>query len=217
VDIHLTEEEQVEAIKKWWKDNAKSIIGGVLIGLAVIYGGRTWFEQKNDSVEQASATYQSMMQDMEQGNSASAADKASLLLGQYSDTPYSVLAALNMAKIKVEENNLVGAKSHLRWALDHAEQAELQHIARLRLVRVLISEGNTDEAIKLIDSVEFGKYVATYQELKGDALAAKGQFNLAKGAYSLSLQSLDPGSRLRSYIEMKLDNLGEKDAEIGES
>lgn len=217
MDIHLTEEEQVEAIKKWWKDNAKSIIGGVLIGLAVIYGGRTWFAQNNDHVEQASATFQAMMQDMEQGNSASASDKASILLGQYSDTPYSVLAAFNMAKIKVEENNLVGAKSHLRWALDHAEQAELQHIARLRLLRVLISEGNNDEAIKMIDSVEFGKYVATYQELKGDALASKGQFNLAKGAYSLSLQSLDPGSRLRSYIEMKLDNLGEKDAEIGES
>jgi len=217
VDIHLTEEEQVEAIKKWWKDNAKSIIGGVLIGLAVIYGGRTWFAQNNDRVEQASTTFQAMMQDMEQNNSANAADKASILLGQYSDTPYAIMAALNMAKIKVNEDNLVGAKAHLRWALDHADQAELQHIARLRLLRVLISEGNSDEAIAMIESVEFGKYTATYQELKGDALVAKELFNLAKGAYNLSLQALEPGSRLRSFIEMKLDNLGEKDSVIGDS
>ena len=217
MDIHLTEEEQVEAIKKWWKDNAKSIIGGVLIGLAVIYGGRTWFEQKNNNVEQASATFQAMMQDMQQSNSANASEKASLLLGQFSDTPYATLAALSMAKIKVDENNLVGAKSHLRWALDHAEQADLKHIARLRLVRVLISEGNNEDAMALIESVDFGQHAASYQELKGDALVAKGQFNLAKGAYSLALQSLEPGSRLRSYIEIKLDNLGEKDSVIGES
>ena len=217
MDIHLTEEEQVEAIKKWWKDNAKSVIGGILIGLAVIYGGRTWFEQKNNHVELASATYQSMIQDMQQSNSANAAEKASLLLGQYSDTPYSTLAALTMAKIKVDEDNPVGAKSHLRWALDHSDQADLKHIARLRLVRVLISEGNTEEAMALIESVDFGKYAASYQELKGDALVAKGQIDQAKGAYNLALQSLDPGSRLRSYIEIKLDNLGEKDIETGES
>ena len=217
MDIHLTEEEQVEAIKKWWKDNAKSVIGGILIGLAVIYGGRTWFEQKSNHVEQASATYQAMIQDMQQSNATNAAEKASLLLGQFSDTPYSTLAALTMAKIKVDENNLVGAKSHLRWALDHSDQADLKHIARLRLVRVLLSEGNIEDAMALIESVDFGKYAASYQELKGDALVAKGQNDLAIGAYTLALESLEPGSRLRSYIEIKLDNLGEKDIATGES
>ncbi len=217
MDIHLTEEEQVDAIKKWWKDNAKSVIGGVLIGLAVIYGGKTWLAQENTNIEQASATYQSMMQDMEQGNSSSAAEKASLLLGQYSDTPYATLAALNMAKIKVDENNLVGAKSHLRWALDHADQVEIKHIARLRLIRVLISDNLSDEALALIESTDFGEYASSYQELKGDALVTKGQINLAKGAYTLALQSLNPGSRLRTYIEIKLDNLGENDSVTGES
>jgi len=87
----------------------------------------------------------------------------------------------------------------------------------LRLVRVLLSEGNTDEAMTLMNSADFGKYAASYQELKGDALVAKGQIDQAKGAYNLALQSLEPGSRLRSYIEIKLDNLGEKDIATGES
>ena len=126
MDIYTTEEEQVEAIKKWWKDNAKSIFGGVIIGLAVIYGGKTWFAQQNIHVEQASATFEAMMQDIQQDKNANASEKGSMLLGQFSDTPYATLAALSMAKIKTDENSLVAAKSHLRWALDHAEKNELK-------------------------------------------------------------------------------------------
>ena len=64
MDIYTTEEEQVEAIKKWWKENAKSVIGGVIIGLAVIYGGKTWLAQQNVHVEQVSVTFEAMMQDL---------------------------------------------------------------------------------------------------------------------------------------------------------
>jgi len=31
LDVYSTEEEQVEAIKKWWNENGKSIIAGIII------------------------------------------------------------------------------------------------------------------------------------------------------------------------------------------
>ena len=37
-----TEEEQVEALKSWWKENGKSLIMGVVIAVAAVFGWRGW-------------------------------------------------------------------------------------------------------------------------------------------------------------------------------
>lgn len=214
MNVYATEEEQVEAIKKWWKENGKSVIGGVLIGVAVLYGGKMWFEQRNQHMEMASAEYEAMMQDLNQDKKNEAADRGAAILGQYADTAYGELAALAMAKIKVDENDLVAAKSHLQWALDNAKQEEIKRIARLRLARVLHAEGKQDEALQLLNNVNVGKFAAAYDELKGDIYVAKGDVAQARTHYDLALQSLEPTSRVRRYIEMKLDDLGQPAAEV---
>ena len=217
MNVYATEDEQVEAIKKWWKDNGKSVIGGVIIGVAVLYGGRMWFEQRNQHIENASAEYEAMIQDLNQDKQNEAADRGAAILGQYSDTTYGELAALAMAKIKVDENDLVAAKSHLQWALDHAKQDEIKRIARLRLARVLHAEGKEDEALQLLNVASADKFAAAYDELKGDIYVAKGDVAKARTHYDLALQSLEPTSRTRRYIEMKLDDLGQPATEVKES
>ncbi|MGD8939211.1 MAG: tetratricopeptide repeat protein [Gammaproteobacteria bacterium] len=217
MNVYATEDEQVEAIKKWWKDNGKSVIGGVIIGVAVLYGGRMWFEQRNQHIENASAEYEAMIQDLNQDKQNEAADRGAAILGQYSDTTYGELAALAMAKIKVDENDLVAAKSHLQWALDHAKQDEIKRIARLRLARVLHAEGKEDEALQLLNVAAADKFAAAYDELKGDIYVAKGDVAKARTHYDLALQSLEPTSRARRYIEMKLDDLGQPATEVKES
>lgn len=217
MNVYATEDEQVEAIKKWWKDNGKSVIGGVIIGVAVLYGGRMWFEQRNQHIENASAEYEAMIQDLNQDKQNEAADRGAAILGQYSDTTYGELAALAMAKIKVDENDLVAAKSHLQWALDHAKQDEIKRIARLRLARVLHAEGKEDEALQLLNVASADKFAAAYDELKGDIYVAKGDVAKARTHYDLALQSLEPTSRARRYIEMKLDDLGQPATEVKES
>jgi predicted negative regulator of RcsB-dependent stress response len=217
VNVYATEDEQVEAIKKWWKENGKSVIGGVIIGVAVLYGGKMWFEQRNQHIENASAEYEAMIQDLNQDKQNEAADRGAAILGQYSDTTYGELAALAMAKIKVDENDLVAAKSHLQWALDHAKQDEIKRIARLRLARVLHAEGKEDEALQLLNIAAADKFAAAYDELKGDIYVAKGDVEQARKHYDLALQSLEPTSRVRRYIEMKLDELGQPASEVKES
>jgi len=217
VNVYATEEEQVEAIKKWWKDNGKSVLGGVLIGVAVLYGGKMWLEQHNRHVEVASAQYEAMIQDLNQDMRVEAADKGASILGQYADTAYGELAALAMAKIKVDENDLVAAKSHLQWALDNAKQEEVKLIARLRLARVLHAEGKDDDALKLLNITNAGKFAPTYEELKGDIFVAKGDTAQARNHYDLALQGMEPTSRARRYIEMKLDDLGQVASEVEKS
>jgi predicted negative regulator of RcsB-dependent stress response len=217
VNVYATEEEQVEALKKWWKENGKSVLGGVLIGVAVIYGGKTWLDQRHSHAEIASAEYEAMVQDLKQDKNVEAADKGAAILGQYSDTAYGELAALAMAKIKVDENDLAAAKSHLQWALDNAKQEEIKLIARLRLARVVHAEGKDDEALQLLSIADAGKFAPAYDELKGDIYVAKGDPKQAKTHYDLALQGLEPTSRARRYIEMKRDDLGLPATEVENS
>ena len=217
MNVYATEEEQVEALKKWWQQNGKSVLGGVLIGVAVLYGGKMWFDQRNSHIEDASAQYEAMIQDLNQDKKDHAAEIGASILGQYSDTAYSALAALAMAKIKVEENDLATAETHLQWALDNAKQDEVKLIARGRLARVLNAQGKHDEALKQLEIPDAGKFAAEYDELKGDIYVAKGDPEQARTQYNLALQTLDAGSRARHYIEMKLDDLGEVSPAVKES
>ena len=52
MDVYNTEEEQVEAIKKWWNENGKSIITGIIIGVIAIFG---WRSYENHTAMQAKA------------------------------------------------------------------------------------------------------------------------------------------------------------------
>ena len=206
---YATEEQQVEAIKNWWKENAKSVIGGILIGLAVLFGGRAWLQQQGQHVANASMVFETMMQDMAQDKAKQAAESGAQLLGQYSDTPYAPMAALTMAKIKADEGDLATAKLHLRYAQDNAKKDEIKHVARLRLARVLLAEGNKDEALKELDSAEPGSFAVSYEELKGDIYVAKGEVDNARNAYTLALAAMPASDRGRKFLQMKLDDLGE--------
>jgi predicted negative regulator of RcsB-dependent stress response len=208
VEVYTTEEQQVEAIRKWWHDNKWSIIGGVIIGLAALWGGRTYLEGQRSYGEAASAAYQIMMSRLDSGATKEAAQIGAQLLGQFADTPYAGLAALAMAKIKVEAGDLVAAKSQLHWALDNSKQVAVQHEARLRLGRILLAEGKGSEALALLNGVDEGSYKAAYEELKGDIHVHDGDAAAARQAYALALAALKAGAPARQVIQMKLDDLG---------
>jgi predicted negative regulator of RcsB-dependent stress response len=209
---YQTEEEQVEALKKWWKENGKSVLGGALIGIAILYGGKVWWDQQDRKIEMASVEYEAMMREMTQDDKTKALEIGELILGQYPDSPYADLAALAIAKVKVEADDLAAAKTQLHWALDNTDKQEIKHIARLRLARVLVAEDKYDDALQLMESVKPDEFAAAYAELKGDIYVAKGQTEQAATAYNTALQELEPGSRLRQYIEMKLNDLGQAQA-----
>jgi len=209
VDVYTTEEQQVEAIKKWWHDNKWSVIGGVVIGVSALWGGRAWLDNQQVYAEAASATYQMMLEQMSRGNTDDAATQGAQLLGQFSDTPYSSLAALAMAKLKLDAGDATAASSHLRWALDNTKEAAVKHEARLRLAKLLFSDGKFDEALSLLAGVEDTVYTATYEQLRGDIHLAAGQLESARTAYGRALAAMAPSERGRELLQMKLDNLGD--------
>jgi predicted negative regulator of RcsB-dependent stress response len=181
----------------------------VVIGISALWGGRAWLDNQQAYAEAASATYQIMLEQMSSGNSEDAATRGAQLLGQFSDTPYASLAALSMAKIKLEAGDATAASSHLRWALDNTKEDAVRHEARLRLAKLLLAESKHDEALALLNGVDAGVYASAYEQLKGDAHLVAGQLEAARTAYGRALAAMTPTERGRELLQMKLDNLGD--------
>jgi len=207
VDVYQTEQEQVEAIKKWWKENGKAVILGVVVGLAGLVGGRMWIEHKQGRAETASLHYEAMMQKAARGEADAVLQQGGQIVQQFGGTPYASLAALAMAKVKVEQGDSAAAGTHLRWVMEHTEQKGLEHIARLRLAELLIGDGQYAAALDLVATAEQGGYAASYEELKGDIYLATGVKQKARDAYVKALAGLPPNAGSRGLLQMKLDDL----------
>ncbi len=208
VDVYASEEEQVAAIKKWWKENGTSIILGIAIGSAALFGWRYWQGQITIKGQQASQAYSKMEQQLATNNEE-ATTTAKQLMQEFGDTPYASFAALKLAKVAVDAKDTESANNYLRWVMDNGSSAELVQTATMRLARLLISSDNADSAWAVFSTLDDNvASLASYHELKGDILLVQGKQDEAKNAYLQSsvLNPAGPGGN--AFLEMKMDDLG---------
>lgn len=203
MDVYSTEEEQVQAIKQWWKDNATSLISGIVIGIAILAGYKYWTETKQQQAQQASNIYSEILS---APNDKS--NKVEVLKSEYSSTPYAALAALLIAKDNVEHNELDKAIAQLKWVIDNSDSGT-KHIATQRLARVYLSQDNLEAAEALVKGVAAEGFAASYNEIRGDINLAKKLPVQAKENYRLALAALIPGDQRYAIIKMKLDDLAQ--------
>ncbi len=217
VDEFSTEDEQLEAIKKWWKENGTSLIVGVVLGLSALFGWRAWTEYNENQMAAASNAYVRIMGMIEQKNMESAVAQNQAIRTEYPESSYAVIASLALAKYAVDEKQLDQAAELLRWAMDSSAIDGISHISRLRLAQVLLEQDKADEVLKLLEVTDMAAYQARYEELRGDAYVKKGDRNKAYLAYQTSLLMLPPGSRTRVLLEMKANELSDAAQGSGQS
>jgi len=205
-----TEEQQVEAIKKWWKENRSLVIAGILLGATVVFGWRYYDNYQKNHAEYASDVYDSIIQTVARSQNADDLQiKVNELLADYADTPYASLSALVLAKKQLKSGDFTKAQQQLEWVVNNANQEELRHIARLRLTRLLFSGKQYDAALKLLD-VDFPEsFAVMYEELKGDLYVAQGEINQARAAYDKAI--LSSGLQAGKWLKLKRDDLGSSD------
>ena len=203
MDIYKTEEEQVEAIKQWWKDNSVSLIAGVAIGVAVLAGYSYWDGNKKNQAQDASVLYSEVQ---------SASDKSENTLKLQSDfsaTPYAALASLLLAKDNVDANELDKAVVQLKWVIDNNHDEGVEHISKQRLARLYLAQDKVELAEALIKGVKAAGFDAAYNEIQGDINLAKNLPVQAKELYRLALSALPQGDQRYAIIKMKLDDLSQ--------
>lgn len=209
-----SEDQQIEAIKKWWKENGVSLILGLGIGVAALLGWREYLSYKTDHSAEASDLYQAVQ--MQVGNNIlddAHVKKAELIRNDYADTPYAALVSMLQAKYEYEKGDAESALMHLRWAIDNARETDVQHIARLRTARILIAEGKFDEAEAILTTAYPAPFTSGYEELKGDMYAARGEIAQARVAYDKAINAAD-GNASR-WLILKRQDLGSVDLDQG--
>lgn len=203
---YTTEEEELEKLKHWWNDNKWLVISGLLVGGGLLYGYNWYKDMTRTRAETASAVYAELLAAVQSSNRAEALSHANLLKDEFSATPYDEQANLALAKLHMDAGDTDAAIAALRETVANGD-AELAHVARLRLARVLYSVGQADAALQTLTLTGEGEFAMLYQELRGDILAAQGDKQAAIEQYRKALaHPVAIGDT--QYIEVKLQNLG---------
>ncbi|HHJ34632.1 MAG TPA: tetratricopeptide repeat protein [Gammaproteobacteria bacterium] len=207
-----TEEQQLEALKKWWKENGTSLIVGLVVGVSALFGWRAYVQQNNAHAVQASDLYMQAIQSMamqpadEKLVDVKAIDINNKLINEYTDTPYAALSSLALAKVEYEKGDVDSAIAQMELAVKHASDNIIKQIANLRLARLYIEQKKYSEASAILDMPHDTTYDAQFEELKGDVFSAKGDVAEARMAYdrAITLQ----GGAASKWLKLKRQNLG---------
>ncbi|MEW5943613.1 MAG: tetratricopeptide repeat protein [Pseudomonadota bacterium] len=202
------EQEQIDALKAWWKRNGTATLVGVAVFVAIVAGAQGWRHYQKSQTLQAAELYDLLQGAAEARNLKKTGELAGQLLDKYAGTPYAARAALVAAKASYEGGDAKNAKTRLQWVMDHANTEEMRDSARLRLAGILLDEKNYTEALKLLDVKPGEAFAGLYADLRGDVLLASGKAAEARAAYQAALGKLGPGSAWRGQVEMKLEALG---------
>ncbi len=202
-----TDEEQVEKLRKWWQENGRSVIAGVVIGVGGLFGYRYWVDYQNRVAEEASAHFDEMVLALEANNSDVVLTRANNLLNDYSSTEYAILARLALARLHVDKGEFAQAGEQLQQVVGTVDNQPLGFLARKRLAAVQLQMSQTDHALATL-SVDFPpEFGAGIDELKGDIYAEQGKTTEAAESYRKALRA-SPGPANSEFLQQKLDDLG---------
>lgn len=199
--------EKSEHVVRWLRENAMAIVSGIVLGLLLIFGLNQWRTHQATHRVDASAQYQLMTKAMQAGNQQAIDGAAATLKDKYKDTPFAVFAALQQAELAVKNGKAAEAEMPLKWAREHARNGALKALAQLRLARIELSLGKTEDAIKTLDSMPKGQYAGAADEMRGDALVALKRDDEARKAYQTALEAYGDDAPPRGLVQLKLDDL----------
>ena len=193
MESYRTEEEQVEALRRWWSENGRSTIIAIILALGLGFGYQGYQNYEVENAEGASDLYQRMLQAfsapaLSPEQQEIAVQLAAQLKADYSGSTYAQFASLQLARVAVAQNNLAEAQVELRWVLGKADKgSDVALIAQLRLARVLAASGEANQALSILEQGGEGPYQASYAVARGDVLLSLDRNEEASEAYTAAL------------------------------
>ena len=204
-----TEQEELEALQKWWKENGRSAVVGLVLGLGGVFGWTTWQARVEATAEQASVVYQSMADMAAAGDHQEALLRVDQIIQDHPDSEYAALAALMGAKSALAIGHGDEAARLLDWVSASAGREEIRDVARIRRARLLLGDGKGAEGLEVLAAIKTPSFAATVEEIRGDILLETGEKDGAAKAYELALASDSITSGTRARVQMKLDEIGQ--------
>lgn len=206
---YLTEEEQVERLKQWWKENGRSIIAGVVIGLGIFGSWQGWKAYEIRQAEQGASAYDAFVAQARGGGLDETLKAEAVLRDSYAGTAYADFAGFEAARQLVAGGRLEDAAGRLARIREKGSAAAIRELARIRLARVYMAQGALDQAEKILQGDAPPAYAAEVSTLRGDLARLRGDAAGARSAYE---QALAQGGGDREWIDLMLQQLAGEDA-----
>ena len=213
MEVYTTEEQQVEVIKSWWKENGTSVLAGTVIGLVGLFGWRYYNELQQTNQEAASQAYNAMTAQLAKGDDA-ALEQAKSFISAHQGDAYAELAALQLAAAAVKANKLDLAAEQLTQVAASGDES-IKPIAALRLARVLKDQGKADEALAQLGKINNDAFKAQVAEVRGDVLLGQGKPEEARDAYQVAADA--GGLQSSAELKLKMDDLALPAVTAGEA
>jgi predicted negative regulator of RcsB-dependent stress response len=204
----LEEQEQLAALKAWWKEHGGGIaLAAVLVAAAIAaWNGWVWYQRSQAA--QAAALYDTLQKAARANDLKATRETSGSILENYPRTAYAPLAALVSAKVLFQAGDLKTARAQLQWVVEHAKSDEIRAIASLRLDSVLLDDKEPDAALKVLEANPHPGFEALYAAERGDILMVQNKREEARAAYKTALEKAESGP-LREGLRLKLEALGE--------
>lgn len=208
-----TEEEQVQAIKDWWKKNGSSLLIGIGAALAIVFGWQAWqtnqAQQRAEAANQFATLLNAFTDEADANASETISFVAQTLREDYSKSAYAIYGNLVLARQQIMlDGNAEGAIDSLQWALEKAsDYPALGLVIRNRLARAQFAAEQYEEALATIDGAgDADAFAGIFSELRGDILLAQGNTDGAREAYLAAREQSQQGRS--GILELKLSDLG---------
>lgn len=202
--MYENENDQVEAIKRFFAENGKALAVGVILGVGALIGWRYWTSHQTESARSASQAYQTVVSSLSAGKNEdlSAAEK----FAAGNKNTYGALASMELAQQFVDQNQLDKAVTQLQQGLAATSDENLKAVISLRLARVQVQLKQADTALKTLDTVKGEGWAAIVADLRGEALLSKGDKQGARSAWEAGVNS-KASPALSEMLQMKINNL----------
>lgn len=204
----LSEKEQIDKIREWWSDYGSYVIGGIVIGAAILYGWNYYQSSEQNAALEASALYSALTDDVVEERLEAVELTASELFTDYADTPYASQAGLALARLYMDQNRDQDAADTLRDLIASNAADAFKSIARLRLAKVLLYQEQPEAVFELLEGRQEPAFEARYAEALGDAYAMLDRHADAREAYQRALSEPAQAATVdRTFVQLKLLDL----------
>lgn len=205
IEGYETEEQQVDAIKQWWKDNGNTLMIGAVVGLAGLWGWRFYNDSVVEGQEKASAAYSDMLIKFEAQGAEADLDSVQSFINANSSSNYAVLASLLLAKEAVVQKDYTLAKEQLVQLQGQNKYAPLNSLINLRLARVEVELSQYSEALSTLSLITEESFIAKAEQVKGTIYIKQGDVNNARIAFQTAIDASQ--GRVDSVLQLQFDDI----------
>ena len=204
----LSEKEQLDAMRAWWAENGSYVMGGIAVGIIVIFGWNRWQTGIADTEIAASTLFEDVMEAAALNLSDNAEGPAESLFSQYPDTPYAAQARLAMARLYMDSGRDQDAADVLQPLTEMPPDNELSLVGRFRMTQILLYQEKAQEVIDLVKDLPETGFSARFNEALGDAYFMLGQYSDAETAYLAAMNDdLLAPTVDRMLLQLKINDL----------